>query len=183
MCCPTSVARVSTPFRSRIPIRGPMARVGTGDDTGQSITYYEYPSSLAGPANRDQDVHQQRRRGSRVSRPSKSRSRNGLSQGWQLGASYSSTWVDTAVGCNAAGTGLGINNSDRFAIPYRCDTNPNQAFNTANNTREWQFKVSGAYNLPCGHPGVGELRYPEWGCPRLGKCSLEGARTIPSRSR
>ena len=34
--------------------------------------------------------------------------------------------------------------------PTRCASNPNQAFNTANNTREWQAKVSGAYNLPWG---------------------------------
>ena len=32
----------------------------------------------------------------------------------------------------------------------RCLTNPNQVFNTANKTREWQAKVSGAYNLPFG---------------------------------
>ena len=32
--------------------------------------------------------------------------------------------------------------------PVRCATNPNQALNTANNTREWQVKMSGAYNLP-----------------------------------
>jgi hypothetical protein len=32
----------------------------------------------------------------------------------------------------------------------RCLTNPNQVFNTTNDTREWQSKVSGAYNLPFG---------------------------------
>ena len=63
MRCPTSVARVNTPFRSRISIRGPMAALGTGDDTGQSITYYEYPSSLAAAAFAQTMYHQQLRRG------------------------------------------------------------------------------------------------------------------------
>ena len=42
----------------------------------------------------------------------------------------------------------------------RCLTNPNQVFNTANKNREWQAKVSGAYNLPYGILGR-RLRYPE----------------------
>ena len=33
------------PITNRDP--GPDGRLGTGDDTGQSFTYYEYPSSLA----------------------------------------------------------------------------------------------------------------------------------------
>jgi hypothetical protein len=35
-------------------------------------------------------------------------------------------------------------------FPNRCLTNPNQAFNTAFHTREWQTKLSGAYSLPYG---------------------------------
>ena len=41
-----SAATGSTRFRSRIAIRGPMARLGTADDTGESFTYYEYPIEL-----------------------------------------------------------------------------------------------------------------------------------------
>ena len=49
-----------------------------------------------------------------------------------------------------SGTGLASSNSPWIWYPSRCNTNPNQSFNTADNTRQWQFKVSGAYNLPWG---------------------------------
>ena len=43
---------ISREGRYTIPITnpdpGPDGRLGTGDDTGRSLTYYEYPSSLAG---------------------------------------------------------------------------------------------------------------------------------------
>jgi hypothetical protein len=47
------------------------------------------------------------------------------------------------VTCGTTGSGIGTS-------VVRCLTNPNVAFNSANNTREWQAKVSGAYNLPFG---------------------------------
>ena len=47
------------------------------------------------------------------------------SQGWQIGASYSSTWLDTAVGCNAAGTGLGSKNATTwYPYPVRHEPQP-----------------------------------------------------------
>ena len=49
------------PITNRDP--GPDGRLGTGDDTGQSFTYYEYPSSLAAASFATNDVHQQRGRG------------------------------------------------------------------------------------------------------------------------
>ena len=70
-------------------------------------------------------------------------------RGWQVGASYSSTWLDVPIQCSTTGSGLGTGTPVVW-VPSRCLTNANQAFNTANNTREWQAKVSGAYNLPFG---------------------------------
>ncbi len=70
-------------------------------------------------------------------------------QGWQIGSSFSSTWVDVPISCGASGSGLG-SGSPLIWYTTRCLTNPNQVFNTANQTREWQAKVSGAYNLPFG---------------------------------
>ena len=132
------------PITNRDP--GPDGALGTGDDTGQSFTYYEYPSSLAAAAfaqtmytnSSAADSNFKTFEVAVTKRPS---------QGWQVGASYSSTWLDTPVNCSDTGAGLGNTNSSVW-YPLRCATNPNQAFNTANNTREWQAKVSGAYNLP-----------------------------------
>jgi hypothetical protein len=71
------------------------------------------------------------------------------SRGWQIGSSYSSTWVDVPFSCGSNGSGLG-SGSPLIWYTTRCLTNPNQVLNTANQTREWQAKVSGAYNLPFG---------------------------------
>jgi hypothetical protein len=156
---------------------GPDGRLGTGDDTGQSFTYYEYPLSLAGTANEIRMFTNESRADHNfktfevavMKRPS---------QGWQVGASYSSTWVDTAVGCNASGIQLGINNSTVY-YPYRCETNPNQAFNTANNTREWQAKMSGAYNLPYGILASANYGIAS-GAPQARQVLFRGGRTVPN---
>ena len=58
VCATTStsyrLSEVSRDGRYTIPITnldpGPDGRLGTGDDTGQAITYYEYPTSLGGAA-------------------------------------------------------------------------------------------------------------------------------------
>ncbi len=134
------------PVTNRDP--GPDGRVGTGDDGGQ-VTYYEYPSSLgtqtfAKTMFVNSDVWDQSFKSFEVAftkRPS---------QGWQLGGSYSTTWVDIPIQCSQSGTGLASSNSPWIWYPSRCNTNPNQSFNTADNTRQWQVKVSGAYNLPWG---------------------------------
>jgi len=70
-------------------------------------------------------------------------------RGWQVGTSYSSTWIDVPISCGGSGSGLG-SGTPLVWYPTRCLTNPNQVFNTANKNREWQAKVSGAYNLPWG---------------------------------
>jgi outer membrane receptor protein involved in Fe transport len=127
---------------------GPDGRLGTGDDTGQRFTYYEYPTSLAASSFSktmftNSEAADSKFRSFEVAftkRPS---------QGWQLGGSYSTTWLDIPIQCGANGTGLG-SGTPLIWYPSRCASNPNQAFNTADNTRQWQAKVSGAYNLPYG---------------------------------
>jgi len=66
------------PITNRDP--GPDGKLGNGDDTGQSITYYEYPSSLGGRANQTTCSPTAPPRIT-ISRPSKSRSRNGRPRG------------------------------------------------------------------------------------------------------
>ncbi len=77
---------------------------------------------------------------------------------------------------------LGLRARQRFLRQFgthRCLTNPNQAFNTANNTREWQAKVSGAYNLPYGI--VASANYDiRSGGPQARQVLFTGGQTIRS---
>ena len=101
-------------------------------------------------------------------------------RGWQVGSSYSSTWIDVPISCGASGSGLG-SGTPLIWYPTRCLTNPNQAFNTANNTREWQAKVSGAYNLPYGI--VASANYDiRSGGPQARQVLFTGGQTIRSIS-
>ncbi len=163
------------PITNRDP--GPDGLPGTADDTGQSFTYYEYPSNLGGLANSSTmftnspaaDHNFKTFEVAFTKRPSR---------GWQIGASYSVTWLDIPIGCSDASTGLGNTNSTVW-YPIRCATNPNQAFNTSNHTREWQTKVSGAYNLPWGI--LASANYDiRSGAPQARQVLFRGGRTIAS---
>jgi hypothetical protein len=144
----TNVFRLSEPNRDgryTIPVTnldpGPDGRLGTSDDTGKSITYYEYPASLGSAAFAQtmivNDADAQTFKTFEVMAIKRS------SDNWQLNASYTTTWFDVPVTCGDAGTGSGTNR-------WRCYTNPNIGINSADKTREWQAKLSGAYTFPYG---------------------------------
>jgi len=128
------------PITNRDP--GPDGRVGTGDDPGTSITYYEYPAALGSAAfaktmQINSDALQQDFKTFEVAftkRPSNN---------WQLNVSYSGTWVHVPVTCSTSSTLLGV-------IVNRCILDPNTTFNSANDTLEAGVKISGALNLPYG---------------------------------
>jgi hypothetical protein len=116
------------------PDPGPDGKVGTADDPGTSLTYYEYPTSLIGPAfqlftfindpNADQtfksfEIAMTRR----------------FSSGWQVAASFSETKKHIPFG------GIPGFNSNTVVG----DNNPNSQINTTDNTSEWNGKMSGSY--------------------------------------
>jgi hypothetical protein len=169
------VSEISREGQYTIPITnldpGPDGKLGTADDTGRSITYYEYPASLGGASfaqtmqtNDALDTNYKTFEIAATKRPSNN---------WQLGASYTTTWLDIPVTCGASGTGLGTFTS-------RCLTSdPNVAFNSANNTREWQVKLSGAYNLPYGF--LASANYDlRSGVPQARQVLFTGGRSIRS---
>ena len=161
------------PITNRDP--GPDGQIGTGDDTGQSFTYYEYPASLGG-ASFAQTMYTNSEAADSTFKTFEVALTKRPSQGWQIGVSYSNTWIDSPIGCSDNGTGLGNTNSTVW-YPLRCATNPNQAFNTANNTQEWQMKVSGAYNLPWGI--LASANYDiRSGAPQARQVLFRGGRTI-----
>jgi outer membrane receptor protein involved in Fe transport len=139
------LSEVSRDGQYTIPIRnldpGPDGKLGTGDDTGQAVTYYDYPTSLGGAKFSETmfvggapDSNYKTFEIAATKRPSNN---------WQLGAAYTTTWLDAPVTCGTSGSGIGV-------AVVRCFSNPNVVFNSANQTREWEAKLSGAYNLPYG---------------------------------
>jgi outer membrane receptor protein involved in Fe transport len=175
------LSEISRDGQYTIPITnldpGPDGRLGTGDDTGRTITYYEYPTSLGSAAfsktmitnNPAADANYKTFEIAATKRPF---------QGWQLGASYTTTWLDIPIACGISGSGLG-SGAPLMWFPNRCLTNPNQAFNTAFNTREWQAKLSGAYNLPYGI--LASANYDmRSGAPQARQVLFTGGQTIKS---
>jgi hypothetical protein len=113
------------PITGRDP--GPDGSVGTGDDPGTNITYYEYPLALTGrqfagtmlvPWPGDQTYKTIEIAGTRR-----------MAQRWQSNVSLSFTKTDAPF-------------DDRQAL------NPNSEINTAQDYWEYTTKVSGGYILP-----------------------------------
>jgi outer membrane receptor protein involved in Fe transport len=143
------LSEVSRDGQYTIPITnldpGPDGRLGTGDETGQAVTYYDYPTSLGGAKFSETmfvggapDSNYKTFEIAATKRPSNN---------WQLGAAYTTTWLDAPVTCDTSGSRVTSSTGTGIAV-VRCMDNPNVVFNSANLTREWEAKLSGAYNLP-----------------------------------
>ena len=141
------------------PDPGPDGRVGTGDDPGTSVTYFEYPLSLAGRAfQRPMIVNG----GSDIDQTFKSfevAASKRLSNLWQMNASYSVTKIDVPVVQNTAGAGQDFRNPGIGLFvgtdgPQREDLRESR-----------DLGMDGqAHRLLClsgGRPGVGRLRAPQ----------------------
>jgi hypothetical protein len=130
----TSLAQVVNPLipysAYTIPVSmpdpGPDGRAGTADDTGQTITYFEYPTSLRGAAfqatTRVNDSIMDANFKSFEIAASKR-----YSNSWQAMASFSRTWL------HVPGANYGAN--------------PNNQINTLNESTEWSGKLSGSYEF------------------------------------
>ena len=102
--------------------------VGTADDPGRSITYFDYPASLRGAAfesamfvndpNSDADF-----------KSFEMALNKRLSNRWQMLASYSAT-------------------KKHVPVPRNSAFNPNTEINSTNDTWEWLFRTSGSYQFP-----------------------------------
>jgi hypothetical protein len=112
------------------PIPGPDGLLADGP--GTSITYYAYPASLAGNAF-SQTTLVNDPNADQTFKSFEIATSKRLSNHWQFNASYSATKKHIPFGNN----------------PPLAD-NPNAEINIADNTWEWEAKVSGAYLLPAG---------------------------------
>lgn len=146
------------------PDPGPDGKVGTTDDPGTTITYWEYPTTLAGSAFQVPELSNPP--GANQSYKSiEFAAIKRMSKGWQFQASYSATKIHmpiTAATANAL-----------------ADYNPNAFINTANNTWEWGLKVSGTYVFPF-QIATSAFFNSLSGVPQARTVLFTGGRTIPS---
>lgn len=158
---------VARPYESyNIPITrmdpGPDGVLSTSDDTGRSITFYEFPVALRGAAFETATVITDPNANHTYKTIEVSASRR-LTSGWQLNASYSAT---------------------KKNIPYGVSTpplayNPNADIFAADKTWEWNAKLSGAYLLPFNITGSANFEHRS-GDPGARQVLFTGGVTVPS---
>jgi hypothetical protein len=137
--------------------------VGTADDPGRTLTYYEYPAALAGRSFEKYMIVNDPRAAEKhyvadlqvVKR---------ISQNWQFLLSYTATKNDTFVGHP--------NNQAAFL-------EPNQEINAGDHTTQQTFRISGLYRLPYG-VAVSANYNSESGAPQSRQVLMRGGTTIPT---
>jgi hypothetical protein len=157
------------------PDPGPDGRVGTGDDPGTFITYWEYPASLAGrrferfALTNDPDADQ-------TYKSLDLSVFKRLSNRWQLMASYSATKINVPLfnttSTNPTGTATG-------QAVLSADLNRNAEINTSDRTWEWTGKLSGVYQFPAQVMVSAQFEHSS-GRPFARQVLFRGGRTIPS---
>ena len=155
-----TVNQLRPPEAYNIPVTrpdpGPDGRVGTSDDPGTTLTYFEFPVSLRGRAfernTRFNALDDKTYKSFEVAASKR------LSNRWLLLASYTSTKKHEPP------TGPVDRNSEIF---------------TENNTLEWGFKLNAAYILPSDVTVSGSFDHRS-GDPWARTVLLTGGVTIPS---
>jgi hypothetical protein len=153
------------------PDPGPDGVVGTADDPGRTVTYWEYPSTLAGRAfelftlTNDPAIDQ-------TYRSLDLALFKRLSHRWQLLVSYSATRVHSPFQAIATG-------SDTSQNVLSAAVNPNAEINTSADNWEWTGKVSEVYVLPAQISLSAQFDH-ESGAVYARQVLFRGGRTIPS---
>jgi hypothetical protein len=120
---------------------GPDGIAATADDPGRSITYYEYPASLAGAKFTNFMLTNDDR--PQTFRTIEFGGEKRLSNRWMLQAYYSATKIHVPF-VN------GLVPSEASPQVYAADLDPNSEINTENNTWEWTTRLQGAYTFAHG---------------------------------
>lgn len=146
--------------------------VGTADDPGRTLTYYEYPASLQGQSfeknwlTNDPDIDQNFK-SIEVGMFKR------MSNGWQIMASYSATKKNIPLT-------VGLTQSQFNSNIYAGARTPNAELNTRDTTWETTGKLSGAYaRLPFAITAAVNYEYRN-GTPTARTVLLRGGTTIPN---
>jgi hypothetical protein len=151
---------------------GADAVLGTADDPGTFITYYEYPAALAGAAN-EFFIISNDPAGSEMHRAIDVQLSKRIANRWQLLASYTATKNDVPLPRFDDGFFISSNNSARGISNWT----PNAGINTSNHTWERQGKLSGLYILPRGVSVSANYSY-QTGLPQARQVLFRGGTTI-----
>jgi hypothetical protein len=141
------------------PDPGPDGRVGTADDTGQSLTYYDYPAAYRG-RQFQQNYLAADPNATQTYKTIELSATKRLSNRWQVAASYSATKLNVPV-------------------PAYTPYNPNEEISTANRTWEWLGRFSGAYIFPADVTLSAGFDH-RGGLARARQVLLTGGGSIPS---
>jgi hypothetical protein len=153
------------------PDPGPDGRVGTSDDPGTSITFYEYDRSLAGQRF-ELLTWVNDERADQTFKSIEVAAFKRMSNGWQFAASYTSTQKHVPI---ISGFTPSTGASTVVAAP----ANPNAEIFKDDFTRESTGKVSGAYMLPWGLLASGNYEYRS-GLPFARQVLFTGGVTVPT---
>ncbi len=173
---PYRTVNLLRPFEAyTIPVTNPDpgfdGRVGTADDPGTFVTYFEFPAALSGRRNE---------RFTLINDPEASQSYKSfelatfkrLSSGWQFAASYSATKKNVPF-VN------GVTPSDAASTVYAAPADPNSEIFATDRTWEWMGKASGAYLFPADVMVSAGFEHRS-GKPWARQVLFTGGRTIPS---
>jgi len=160
------------------PDPGPDGRVGTADDPGKQITYYDYPAAYRGRSFQQpmlingSDADDQKFKSFELAASKR------LSNRWSLLASYSTTQVYIPNVQNTASTGNDFTNPGLQVFLATFD--PNAEINSKMDLREWQGRIDGAYILP--HDMLVSANFEHRsGAPYARTVSFTGGVQIPSQ--
>jgi hypothetical protein len=156
----------SIPITNRDP--GPDGVVGTADDPGGSITYFEYPASLQGAAFQAPMVVNDDR-ANQTYRTIEVAATKRLSSRWQVMASYTATKINSPLPVNVGG-----GNSPAFNT-----VDPNSEIFAADRTWERGGRLSGSYMLPWDLLVSANFSY-QTSSPNARTALFRGGATIPS---
>jgi len=161
------------PITARDP--GPDGRLGTADDPGTTVTYFEYPVAYQGAAFQEPMlVNDKRSEGNYRSVEVAATKR--MSNHWMMMASYSATKLHVPFVSNTAGLTDFTGGGGLTVILATFD--PNAEIFAENNTWEWIGRLSGAYVFPWDLTASANFEQRS-GDPWARQVSVTGGRTIP----
>jgi hypothetical protein len=173
--------RVANAFRPysayNIPVTrpdpGPDGRVGTADDPGVSLTYYEYPAAFVGQVF-ERPMYINDPRADQNFKSLEIGVARRFANGWQASASFEATKKHVPFF-----DGLVITETSTLGLTSGAPYNPNEEINKTDDTWERNSKVSGSYQFPYGIR-VGANYQHRSGRPFARTALFSGGRTIPS---
>ena len=163
----------SIPVTNRDP--GPDGRLGTADDPGTSVTYWEYPTALRGNAFQQPMLINDPGSDSDYKSVEVAVSRR-LVNRWMFMGSYSATKLNVPYVANTGGVTDFTSGGGLTVLLATHD--PNAEIFAANKTWEWMARGSGAYLLPWEMQVSANFEHRS-GDPWARQVSFTGGTTIP----